>query len=158
MREIFKCEYGSRLFGTALPGSDLDERRVVLPSREEVLLGNACYARQLRDDMHRKMGAGDDDVTVISVQKLAQLLGSGDVTAVETLFAPNLNGEDPFWSEFMSRARTAFPVNADKFRAYGKNQMLRYAERGLGLQGVREVISIIEDQMSDSSARNKVGS
>lgn len=155
MRMIFKGDYGSRLFGTALASSDRDIRCVALPEPRDILLGRASYARQLRDDNHKKMSAGEEDVTVTSVQKFSDLLATGDVTAIETLFAPNLLGSHPDWDRFRSVAQSAFPVNAERFRAYGKSQMLRYSTRGAGVRGLREVVAILRDHMAVSGQTNR---
>ena len=141
--EIFRCVYGSHLFGTALPESDCDERSIVLPTRREVLLGDASYAVHDREDQGARMLAGQEDVVIMTPQKLLGLLRRGDVTAIETLFAPPKGETHPLWQEIRTRAPALLGRNGEKFRAYGKSQMLRYAERGAGINGVRAALEIL---------------
>lgn len=59
--EIFRCEHGSRLFGTATPFSNRDERSITLPSRRDALLGRTMGTRSLREGRERKARPGDAD-------------------------------------------------------------------------------------------------
>ena len=39
MQKLFTCQYGSRLYGTQTPTSDLDLKHVFLPALNDLLVG-----------------------------------------------------------------------------------------------------------------------
>lgn len=140
-REIFRCAFGSRLFGTATPDSDEDFRSVVLPSRDEVILGGADYVRQT-ESRERANVAGDVDRTELSAQAFLRLLGKGEVTAIETLFAPAITAR-PEWALIHERRHSLVSADVRRFIGFSKSQTLRYGGRGKDVAAARLVLDIL---------------
>ncbi len=141
-REIFRCVYGSRLFGTATPDSDEDFRSVVLPDRESVLLGRAREIRQT-ESRARANVAGDIDRTELSVQAFLDLIRKSEVTAIETLFAPSLIST-PEWDGIYAHRHALVSSNVQKFVGFSKGQVMRYGGRGQDVSLARAVLEILD--------------
>ena len=54
---VVKMKFGSHLYGTATPKSDIDYKGVYLPSREEILLGKIpkCHSYSSGNDMSKNI-------------------------------------------------------------------------------------------------------
>lgn len=91
MLEIMKCQYGSYLYGTNTPNSDVDFKTVYIPSARDILLQTATdmTARTTKTDMTVKNTSEDVDNHQISIHKFMQLLRKGDIAAIELLFVPS---------------------------------------------------------------------
>lgn len=140
-REIFRCAFGSRLFGTATPDSDEDFRSVVLPTRDEVILGSADFIRQT-ESRERANTAGDVDRTDLSAQAFLRLLEKSEVTAIETLFAPALVAA-PERGIIHERRHDLVSADVRRFIGFSKSQTLRYGGRGKDVAAAREVLAIL---------------
>lgn len=90
MLEIMRCQYGSYLYGTNTPESDVDFKTIYVPSVRDILLQNGVgmTARTTKTDMLVKNTSDDVDDHQISIHKFMQLLKKGDMTAIELLFVP----------------------------------------------------------------------
>lgn len=141
-KEIFRCVYGSRLFGTNLPESDEDFRAVVLPSRADILLGNAEKITQV-ESRKRANVAGDVDKTDLTVQAFLGLLEKSEVTAIETLFAPALYSTAE-WDLIAAHKKNLVCANVNKFVGFSKAQISRYAGRGKDLAAAQSVLAVLD--------------
>lgn len=153
-REIFRCVFGSRLFGTETPDSDEDYRSVVLPSREEILLGRPEWSREV-ESRDRANVAGDVDLTETSVQAFLRLLGKGEVTSIETLFAPPIV-EGPEWGIIRDNRHRLVSRNVSRFVGFSKSQISRFGTRGQDVAAIMEVLRIIPEGRETVSARPDV--
>lgn len=77
---------GSALYGTATDSSDDDIRAVFLPSVREILLGHVSFGLD-SNKANARLGAGDVDVSAVSLVRYLALLGKMDMISTEILFA-----------------------------------------------------------------------
>lgn len=138
---IFTCQYGSRLFGTNLPDSDEDYRSVVLPSREDILLGRRSKITQV-EGRARANVAGDVDKTDLPVQAFLGLLAEGEVTSIETFFAPPIEST-PLWERIQGHKEELISSDMSKFIGFAKSQIMRYGAKGEGVAAAREVLDAL---------------
>lgn len=141
-KEIFRCVYGSQLFGTATPESDEDFRSVVLPTKNEVLLGKAGTIVQT-ESRERANVAGDVDRTDLSVQAFLGLLYKSEVTAIETLFATPLVTTVE-WEHIYAHRQGLISKNVQRFVGFSRSQVMRYGGRGQDLAAALDVIKVLE--------------
>lgn len=83
---LLLSHYGSGLYGTGSHDSDTDLRAVVLPTPEEILLGEVDFSIDA-SPKGRSLGQGDIDLTAYSLMRFLSLLGKFDMSALEMLFA-----------------------------------------------------------------------
>ena len=140
-KEIFRCVYGSKLFGTSTPDSDDDFRSVIIPSDTDILLGRASKIRQT-ESRDRANIAGDVDKTEIPVQAFLSLLMESELTAIETLFAPPLEKTEE-WDVIYDNRHHLISSNVSKFTGFSKSQIMRYGGRGEDFSAAKELISML---------------
>lgn len=85
-RPVLATVSGSALYGTATTGSDDDIRAVFLPAAEEVLMGEVSFGLD-SNRSNRRLGAGDIDVSAVSLMRFLALIGRMDMISCEILFA-----------------------------------------------------------------------
>lgn len=89
MKKLFTCLYGSSLYGTQTPTSDLDIKHIVLPS-----LGSLLVGRKPENEVHKtnnekntRNSAADVDEELIPIQVFARDFFKGQTYALELAFA-----------------------------------------------------------------------
>jgi predicted nucleotidyltransferase len=91
MHLIVEMRYGSHLFGTATPQSDIDLKGVYLPKARDILLQRVKPSHVFSPPKARgqKNSPGDVDREIYSLQRFLSLLAEGQTTALDMLFAPD---------------------------------------------------------------------
>src|ERR1700722_12706023 len=87
---IVEMRFGSHLYGTATPQSDLDLKGVYLPEARDILLqrvrGTVDLSRE--KEPGEKNAPGDVDREIHSLQRYLELLAEGQTIALDMLFPP----------------------------------------------------------------------
>ena len=120
MRLIVEMQFGSHLYGTATPLSDLDYKGVYVPDGRDILL------QRVRDAISEsrakapgvKNSAGDVDRELYSLQRYLGLLSEGQTVALDMLFAPDtvmLREPAPEWREIQAHANRLVTRRAASF-------------------------------------------
>src|ERR1700683_2655735 len=88
---IVMMRFGSHLYGTATPESDLDLKGVYLPEARDILLQRvkATVTSNRVKAAGEKNEAGDVDSEFYSLQRYLDLLAEGQTVALDMLFAPD---------------------------------------------------------------------
>ena len=111
-----KCFSGSRLFGTAKPGSDQDFLGVFFPTMAELFMLKGYEDEKnvgaKASDEKRKNTRSDVDEKYFSLQKFLVMALAGKVHATEFLFIPSkcIHVEHPLWQMVID--------NKDAFLSY----------------------------------------
>jgi hypothetical protein len=89
MQKLFTCLYGSRLYGTQTPTSDLDIKHIVLPALDNLLLGKKVENKVKKTNTERntRNGADDVDEEFIPLQVFARHFIEGQTYALELAYA-----------------------------------------------------------------------
>lgn len=89
MKKLFSCLYGSRLYGTQTPTSDLDLKHVYLPELNDMLLGKQLSNKVKKTNTvkNTRNSADDVDEEFIPVQVFARDFMMGQTYALELAFA-----------------------------------------------------------------------
>src|ERR1051326_295946 len=97
MRNIVSIEFGSHLYGTSTPASDLDFKAVYIPSARDILLqrvkGSIVNARQKAEK--EKTLPGEVEEESYSLQRYLELVSEGQTVALDILFAPEWSMTEP---------------------------------------------------------------
>ena len=107
MRNIVTIRFGSHLYGTSTPASDLDYKSVFVPDASDIILqrvkGTICNKRP--KGMGEKNYAGEVDEESHSLQRFLQLAAEGQTVALDVLFSPEWAMVEPAakeWREIMA--------------------------------------------------------
>ena len=169
MKKLFTCFYGSRLYGTQTPTSDIDIKHIVLPDLNDLLLGKklANKVKKTNNEKNTRNTVDDVDEEFIPIQVFAQDFYAGQTYALELAFAVDgshagqvfpldstreqfeeiLEFDDlypfyPFVRELRSKFLTS---NIKAMMGYVVNQTNIYSFKGERLNVVRKVKEYLSD-------------
>src|ERR1700691_2658395 len=89
-RTIVKMQFGSHIYGTNLPTSDLDYKAVHIPVAGDILLQRVKPAISIKtkQDDTKKNTASDIDFESFALQKYMAMLMEGQTVALSMLYTP----------------------------------------------------------------------
>ena len=137
VNKIFETKFGSTLYGTSTPESDLDLKGIYLPSAKEIVLGN--YKKTINICRKKKEGErntkDDIDIEIFSLDRFLELLTEGQTTGLDLLFA----SPDMFTHITDEGRHIMFEidVNRDKLLTKNVNAFVSYARRQASVYGIK---------------------
>lgn len=149
MRTIVHLRFGSHLYGTATPASDLDYKAVFVPTTRDILL------RRGRDTVgtHRpkaaegeKNVAGEVDEEAYSLQRYLALVAEGQTVALDVLFAPRwavTTDPLPEWDEIVRNRYRLLTRRSAAFLGYCRQQANKYGIKGSRVAAAREAFKLL---------------
>lgn len=150
MKTIVRIKFGSHLYGTATPMSDLDFKSVFVPSRRDILL------QRVKDNIssHRsktegeKNYAGEVDEEAYSLQRYLGLASEGQTVALDVLFAPQWTmTQKPTWEwrEIEQNRHRLITRKSAAFLGYCRQQANKYGIKGSRVTAARTALDILVD-------------
>jgi hypothetical protein len=150
MEKIFKTKFGSHLYGTDTPNSDLDYKGIFKAPLSDIILGRESSTifeneKSKRDDGRNNPDAVDCEW--IELRRFIKDCLAGQTYALDMLFAP-VNMWQPMelfitkpWSEIISNRSKLLSKDVKPYIGYCRHQATKY-----GLKGSRlgELIRVIE--------------
>ena len=89
-RVVMLVKFGSNLYGTNTPQSDVDYKGIFIPSLDSCILGNAPKSFDYSSGKNDSRNTADDiDMQLWSFQYWMKLIGNGDTNALDMLYAPS---------------------------------------------------------------------
>lgn len=141
MKEIFKMEFGSYVYGTNLPTSDKDYKGIFIPSSRELLLGKGreTVTTTTRSSDQLKNGAEDIDLEMFSLKQYMKLLLEGQTVALTMLFCPEVNRLSSSWQwEFIVENKHKWlHKGVSAFAGYCRTQANKYGIKGSRVAAAR---------------------
>ncbi len=146
MNKLFELKFGSHLYGTNTPSSDLDIKSIYLPTAREIVLGS--YKKTLSTTRPKQMGErntkDDVDLEVFSLDRYLQLLSQGQAVALDMLFAPHymyLDGSDTrIMEKIQDNRHEVLSSDISAFFGYARQQAAKYGIKGTRVAAVRMVL------------------
>ncbi|MCE9564638.1 MAG: nucleotidyltransferase domain-containing protein [Planctomycetes bacterium] len=131
---IVRMQFGSHVYGTNVPTSDLDFKAVHLPPARDILLQRVKNAVHIstKQDRTLKNTAEDTDFESFSLQKYMKLLLEGQTIALTMLFTPErwIIEADPVWHEICEQKSLWLHRGVSAFAGYCRQQANKYGIRG----------------------------
>jgi hypothetical protein len=154
MKELFTCQYGSHLYGTSTPTSDVDNKVVYLPDLDDVLLGRKQDIFKVRLDAtgapvpdHAQMPDGGVETEYIPFQRFCRDFLNGQTYALEVAFATMARVDCPEWLyELEARFLTC---NVSSMVGFAMKQTFDYVHRGVRLQKAQALLSVVNQLLHD---------
>jgi predicted nucleotidyltransferase len=147
MRKIFELKFGSHLYGTDTPNSDLDLKGIYLPTDREIILhtykGTIATSRPKREC--ERNNKDDVDMEFFSLDRYLDLLVEGQTVALDVLFAPRdmYTFQDPCLMWIMDRIyENRFELlnkNVNAFVGYARQQAAKYGIKGSRMDALKRV-------------------
>jgi predicted nucleotidyltransferase len=157
---IIKMQFGSHVYGTNIPESDLDYKGVFLPDARDILLGrvkDAIVTSTKKDDTQKNITM-DVDEEYYSYQKFLYFLMDGQTVAMDMFFTPEkfIEYKNPelihIW-DFLKENKTYFINKGMKvFVGYCQQQALKYGVKGNRLASAEKAVKFLQHY----NGRNKL--
>lgn len=153
MRQIVRIKFGSHLYGTSTPQSDLDFKSVFIPDGRSILLQRAKNAiNDQRPKAEREKNyAGEVEEERFSLQRFLGLLAEGQTVALDVLFAPEwAMTDDPswHWQEILDNRDRLLTRKSAAFIGYARQQANKYGIRGSRVASARAALRMISEGMA----------
>jgi hypothetical protein len=122
MNLLAKIRFGSILYGTSVPESDVDFRAVRLPSPEDCFLDKVKHAYEDKSE---------EDTSVFTLQHFCRLALEGQSIAIELLAAPAdmVVITSPVWRSLQDNRKRFYTKSMRSFLGYAKTQAGKYSAR-----------------------------
>jgi hypothetical protein len=148
MKIIVKMTYGSHLYGTATPASDIDIKGIYLPSARDILLQRIkpVIVAKTNDTWGEKNSPYDIDCELYSPERFLTSVAKGQSFALEMLFAPDaalVEPAHPLWNEIKQTASLLLTKQAASIVNYCKQQAYKYCQKGLRVAAAKNVLALL---------------
>jgi hypothetical protein len=144
MKILFKCLFGSRLYGTQKPESDYDYKAVYNVSYDEYLAkrGNLNTTNTVTADPH----GVKVETECFHVQEFARLLNQNQTIAMSMLFCPREHWleSSPQWEELVANRDRIVSRNIMPYIGYARSQAVKYSLKGDRLGTLEAFISHVK--------------
>lgn len=143
--KLVEIRFGSHLYGTSTPASDIDYKAVFIPPARNILLQNVKHTvsnKRPKGDGEKNY-AGEIDEEAYALHRYLQLLSEGQTVALDMLFAPraSMRGEPaPLWHEIVNNRTRLVSKKAVSFVGYCRTQANKYGIRGSRVHAVRNIV------------------
>lgn len=162
VNKIIEIKFGSHLYGTNTPKSDLDIKGIYLPTAQEIVLNTykpTINISRKKEVLERNTNE-DVDTEYFSLDRFLQLLTEGQTVALDFLFANKENiiavtpeGE-AIMKEIFDNRHKLINKNLAAFLGYAKAQAAKYGIKGSRLDAVKRV-SMLLSTMEPSHKLNQ---
>lgn len=162
MRRIVHIKFGSHLYGTATPASDLDLKSVYVPAARDILLqrvkGSVSTKRPKAEG--EKNYAGELDEESYSLQRYLGLAAEGQTVALDVLFAPRwamLEEPGREWREIMANRHRLITRKSAAFIGYCRQQANKYGIKGSRVAASRKALDLLNCGVEQYGTVAKLG-
>lgn len=148
MRKIVYMKFGSHLYGTDTPQSDVDFKGVYMPTKREIYL--ADFKRSISSSTGKKdekNQAGDIDDEIFSLHRFIELACEGQTVALDMLHAPDnmIITSSDIWREIVANRDKFYTKNLKSFVGYCRRQAAKYGIKGSRLNAAQLVIDYLKN-------------
>lgn len=159
---IVEMRFGSHLYGTDTPQSDVDLKGVYLPSAEDILLQRvkATVTSSRPKAPGEKNAPGDVDREAYSLQRYLDLLAEGQTVALDMLFAPDAAMTiqvGALWREIQDNRHRLVSRRASAFVRYCRQQANKYGIKGSRVATVRRALAMLSAAEERLGTTTKLG-
>ena len=159
MKTIFRTKFGSHLYGTDTPLSDLDYKSVYLPDASDILLQRVkgSLGNKKSKVAGERNSPEDVDDESYSLQRYLGLLAEGQTVAIDMLFAPNPEIDSFLWyTTIKANKEKLLTTKSASFVGYVRTQANKYGIRGSRVKAAKEASQVFSTIYSNSP-QGKVG-
>lgn len=150
LNKIVEIKFGSHLYGTDTPESDLDLKGIYIPTSREIILQS--YNPTV--SIHRTKGEGerntkeDVDREFFSIDRYLSLFMEGQTVALDMLFATkdfyvSENDPDGLFKEIFRNRERLITKNVTAFVGYAKQQAAKYGIKGSRMDALKRTVEFL---------------
>lgn len=150
---IYACKFGSHLYGTNTPTSDIDVKGIFIPNIDYFYSGQDIKQVSFTSGQDNTKNNKDDiDITLYTVQYfIHNLLKNGDTGALDLLFSMNnansiIYMDNRFGKIFNNKDKIINVKTANAYVGYAIGQAKKYGIKGSRLGVFKQIKEYIETQ------------
>jgi predicted nucleotidyltransferase len=139
---LFKCQFGSHLYGTDTPESDLDFKGIYKADIRDILL-NRCEDTIIQDikvSKTVKNTSEDQDCEFKELRYFLKEASEGQTYALDMLFSPYSIITSSAWAEIQANRLKLISKKCKPILGYIHQQCAKYAVKGSRLDALEEVM------------------
>jgi sulfur transfer complex TusBCD TusB component (DsrH family) len=152
VNKILEIKFGSHLYGTNTPESDMDFKAIYLPTAREIVLGTYkdTIATSRPKRLNERNTKDDVDIDVYSLDRFLSLLTEGQTVALDMLFAPDRNHVNMtaqgsiILLEIWRNLDKLLTRNVNTFVEYARQQAAKYGIKGSRLDSLKRVTAFLD--------------
>jgi len=141
MEIIVKTIFGSHLYGTNTPESDIDYKIVYRDSLKDIVLGKNKEEKRTVNEDH------SEEAEYIELRKFLRDLAEGQTYAVDMFFTPDkmIIRKSEVWEQIKQQRRNLLSKDCKSFIGYCMAQAKLYSDKGRRIRGLLAVQEEIKD-------------
>lgn len=150
MNKIIEIKFGSTLYGTETPNSDLDLKGIFLPSAKQIVLQNykKTISTQRPKLINERNNKDDIDIEYFSLDRYLQLLADGQAVALDFFFHPD---NMVTYKAFGDHTFQFIKENKDKliskdctsYISYSRTQAAKYGVKGSRMEALKRTLEML---------------
>ena len=159
MDRVVRIKFGSHLYGTNTPESDVDYKSVYVPEAREIVLQRVADSVGVRKDKAegQRNIPGDVDDEAYSLQRYLSLLAEGQTVAVDMLFAPEPELATPLWGYIQFYKERLLTKRSAAFVGYCRQQANKYGIKGSRVEAAKRAAEFFSEHLLSNGTTAKVG-
>lgn len=146
---VFRCRFGSHLYGTNTPDSDYDEKGIFIESLKNIVLRHDSQSLHFNTGNDRSRNTKDDcDIELKELRTFLKEAMDGQTYALDMLFCNKQNtlATSETW-EFIQKNRSRLiSKNVKPFIGYCRQQCGKYGLKGSRLAELERVLGILQER------------
>lgn len=151
MKTLVKMKFGSHLYGTNTPKSDLDFKGIFQATIEEIILKkdkHVIYESTKKSSAGYRNSPDDIDLEYKELREFLREAMAGQTYALDMLFSPrNMWIEtSPEWEFIVNNKAKLLSKNVQPFLGYIRQQTAKYGLKGARLSELQRVLKYFEDK------------
>lgn len=145
MKTIVKTYFGSHLYGTSTPGSDVDFKEIYVPHARDILTGNVKeHMSKNTNNTSSKNTKDDVDHELYSLKYFFKLAADGETVALDMLHTPPslvVKSDLPdVWKYIQDNRSRFYTTNMKSYLGYVRKQASKYGVKGSRLAVLRQAL------------------
>lgn len=160
MNLVVQIKFGSHLYGTDTPQSDLDYKSIYIPEARDILLqrvtGSLALGQKSKKEGEKNL-PDDVDNECYSLQRYLELIAEGQTVAVDMLFAPNPMIETDLWGHIQFYRDRLLTKKSAAFVGYCRTQANKYGIKGSRVAAARSALERFDRLQEEHGTTAKVG-
>lgn len=145
MKTIMKGYFGSHLYGTSTPESDVDFKEIYVPHARDILTGNVKEHMSKNTNKTSSKNTKDDvDHELYSLKYFFKLAADGETVALDMLHTPPslvVKSDLPdVWKYIQDNRSRFYTTNMKSYLGYVRKQASKYGVKGSRLAVLRQAL------------------
>ncbi len=145
MKTIMKGYFGSHLYGTSTPESDVDFKEIYVPHARDILTGNVKeHMSKNTNNTSSKNTKDDVDHELYSLKYFFKLAADGETVALDMLHTPPslvVKSDLPdVWKYIQDNRSRFYTTNMKSYLGYVRKQASKYGVKGSRLAILRQAL------------------